>query len=722
MLFAQQKQITKNGLIKALKVGGLSPVELTQQVSSRGVDFLLTPDVEMELRQAGASGEVIEGVRLGQTVGDVNVCKAPTALRTDHVVGLIGYKLPDAFIAAQITSCHVSFALDSTALDRITAAGASDTVMTALNRDTFSRLSLAQARSEVDQLEVRKHANQASMEAARDEALRKLDADFEVERAKAGHIEPKGQFESTPEYNARVGQQSARLAAIEQSHEQVRANTVRQFSSDLARKNDAFDNRISFLKLNLYPLTGAQAKFLSYDADNARLATTIDGVEYWFSVEPHRAKFLYEHWNTVKVLQHFESGEISARFLSDGTDQNPVSGVSRADFEKQEEAKRVAQQKQEEAKRVAQQKEAAAREVSVELTVAQRMLASRDCAGAVAKFEQILSLDPANQIATAGMERCQTQLKAIEQREQQVKQQLSQLTQNPTLISGAWFDASTGLLWADRDNGKDVTWREAVGFCRSLTIGGYSDWQLGTVDNLKTLYDSAQKHAVAPPADAKGSYHLQDLFKANHIKKEVHLGGLTAWSRDLPVTRKPVMVSFEVGGQTAAEPTMKSRALCVRPLANTLTAAGANGSTARLSESSVSDDEAEHTIKLTPSAPLRVKTATIVAPGNKQQNRNFYYIDTSDFPQGGVLTIVIQIATNSETDGSFDLFPANARMPSRGTPTNLLVGRYDVPKGTTTRLEYKFSRGQVFALGLEGKWFSPKGATGKVRFRASVHQ
>jgi hypothetical protein len=130
----------------------------------------------------------------------------------------------------------------------------------------------------------------------------------------------------------------------------------------------------------------------------------------------------------------------------------------------------------------------------------------------------------------------------------------------------------------------------------------------------------------------------------------------------------------------------------------------------------------EHTVKLTPIAPIGERSATIVAPGNGLQNFNVYYIDTRDFEQGGLLTIDIQILPNSVTDGSFDLFPANLPLPTRGPPRGSLTGSYNVRRGTSTRLEYHFARGQVFALGLEGTWLSPKGATGIVRFRATVHR
>ena len=137
--------------------------------------------------------------------------------------------------------------------------------------------------------------------------------------------------------------------------------------------------------------------------------------------------------------------------------------------------------------------------------------------------------------------------------------------------------------------------------------------------------------------------------------------------------------------------------------------------------SSTSGDD-RNTLKLSPASPIGEGTATIVAPGRGQHDYNIVSIDTRDFADGGVLDIDIQVAANSATDGSFDLFPGSMPIPSPSRPGISLAGRYDVHRGTTSRLEYRFEPGQVFAFGLEGNWFSPKGATGLVRFRASVHR
>ena len=58
-----KKPITREGLVKAVRINGLSTAELVQQIQTRGVSFKLTPDAEAELRAAGARPEVIAAAR-----------------------------------------------------------------------------------------------------------------------------------------------------------------------------------------------------------------------------------------------------------------------------------------------------------------------------------------------------------------------------------------------------------------------------------------------------------------------------------------------------------------------------------------------------------------------------------------------------------------------------------------------------------------------------------
>jgi hypothetical protein len=71
----------------------------------------------------------------------------------------------------------------------------------------------------------------------------------------------------------------------------------------------------------------------------------------------------------------------------------------------------------------------------------------------------------------------------------------SQNRSQDTQTRGLWIDPSTGLMWAARDNGKDVTWKQAMKYCRDLRLAGYSDWRLASIGELQIIYD---KDAKAP--------------------------------------------------------------------------------------------------------------------------------------------------------------------------------------------------------------------------------
>jgi hypothetical protein len=58
-----KRPITRDGLIRAVRINGLSTAELVQQIQARGVAFQMTPDAEAELRAAGARPEIIAAAR-----------------------------------------------------------------------------------------------------------------------------------------------------------------------------------------------------------------------------------------------------------------------------------------------------------------------------------------------------------------------------------------------------------------------------------------------------------------------------------------------------------------------------------------------------------------------------------------------------------------------------------------------------------------------------------
>lgn len=66
--------------------------------------------------------------------------------------------------------------------------------------------------------------------------------------------------------------------------------------------------------------------------------------------------------------------------------------------------------------------------------------------------------------------------------------------------SGYWRDSTTGLMWTSRDNGEDVSWKNAVKYCRDSRLAGYSDWKLATIDELKGIYEKSNGLPIQPGA------------------------------------------------------------------------------------------------------------------------------------------------------------------------------------------------------------------------------
>jgi hypothetical protein len=135
-----------------------------------------------------------------------------------------------------------------------------------------------------------------------------------------------------------------------------------------------------------------------------------------------------------------------------------------------------------------------------------------------------------------------------------------------TQVAGVWIDPSTGLMWAGKDNGKDVNWKNAVKYCRDLRLSGHSDWRLASLQELEGIYD---RDANAPGrAGPSGKGHAATY----HVKGNLFLTGHQWCSsqrldvRGLPSGYAP-RFDFNVGRMfDGDEVTFHSnkRALCVR--------------------------------------------------------------------------------------------------------------------------------------------------------------
>jgi hypothetical protein len=65
---------------------------------------------------------------------------------------------------------------------------------------------------------------------------------------------------------------------------------------------------------------------------------------------------------------------------------------------------------------------------------------------------------------------------------------------------GTATDTKTGLMWAAKDNGSPINWKDARSYCQNYSGGGHTDWRMPTLAELASLYDPGVKN--------KRGYHV----------------------------------------------------------------------------------------------------------------------------------------------------------------------------------------------------------------------
>ena len=113
---------------------------------------------------------------------------------------------------------------------------------------------------------------------------------------------------------------------------------------------------------------------------------------------------------------------------------------------------------------------------------------------------------------------------------------------------GYWLDPQTQLMWPAADNGFGVSAAQAAYYCRTLSLGGYADWTLPTIDELHGLFGG--------PANESG----------HHVRGPLRL---TGWQWSASPGQEPGQqwaLDFGDGARASAVTgdSGLNRALCVR--------------------------------------------------------------------------------------------------------------------------------------------------------------
>ncbi|HST54245.1 MAG TPA: hypothetical protein VLJ61_19720 [Pyrinomonadaceae bacterium] len=137
-----KKPISRDGLVSAVRINGLSTAELVQQIQSRGVSFQMTPDAEAQLRSAGARPEVIEAARSNyrpETVtpasgGNRNRPNVPAGppLSKNEIVTMLQAGSPSARVEQFVDARGVNFQSNSQVAQEIKRAGGTNSLVGAI--------------------------------------------------------------------------------------------------------------------------------------------------------------------------------------------------------------------------------------------------------------------------------------------------------------------------------------------------------------------------------------------------------------------------------------------------------------------------------------------------------------------------------------------------------------------------------------------------------------
>jgi len=118
----------------------------------------------------------------------------------------------------------------------------------------------------------------------------------------------------------------------------------------------------------------------------------------------------------------------------------------------------------------------------------------------------------------------------------------------PHLTPALWTDTATKLTWTAKDNGSGLSWTQALRYCRELSLGGFKDWTLPSIDDLQGIFDKAQND---------GGFH---------VRGPIHMTGWQ-WS-STPGSQKGEGWAFDFGDRGRASvyagDSGLNRALCVR--------------------------------------------------------------------------------------------------------------------------------------------------------------
>ena len=72
--------------------------------------------------------------------------------------------------------------------------------------------------------------------------------------------------------------------------------------------------------------------------------------------------------------------------------------------------------------------------------------------------------------------------------------------------NGTVTNQAIGLMWQKSDDNSPKSWQDALDYCNGLTLGGYSNWRLPNIKELRSIIDDSRVGPTFDPIFAGNTY------------------------------------------------------------------------------------------------------------------------------------------------------------------------------------------------------------------------
>ena len=123
---------------------------------------------------------------------------------------------------------------------------------------------------------------------------------------------------------------------------------------------------------------------------------------------------------------------------------------------------------------------------------------------------------------------------------------------------GTVRDGSSGLQWTQQGNGEEINHPDSVDFCENLSLAGFDDWRLPTLEEAITLF--------RPEGKPKNRYSYRDKDYPLRIDDAFSLSAPGIWTSSASYRGQPTAYLYSSGRDFSWRGDHKNfqRVLCVR--------------------------------------------------------------------------------------------------------------------------------------------------------------